>query len=248
MRLASLALAALASVAFASPASAQWQLTTYRVTANNTPDFNGIPDGANSGCCSGLKTGWVQAALSAGRPVLSAAGDAYAGTNAIISVAAGQNIPWWTVGGMGGAVALDASGLYGGPGASFNTGASWFATGQANNSTIQRSAWFSGVATNSGSSIWSVEGDDDAWVFRNGQLVLDNGGVKAIGNASSGVTNWLAGDQVDIFVADRNTVGSQLIFSANGLNVSTVPEPSTYVLMAFGLAGLGAAARRRRAV
>lgn len=44
-----------------------------------------------------------------------------------------------------------------------------------------------------------------------------------------------------------DVAGATVSFNANFTDVgTTVPEPSTYALMAFGLAGMGVVARRRR--
>ena len=59
--------------------------------------------------------------------------------------------------------------------------------------------------------------------------------VGACANSSTGVMNGLTGAPTSSSVLDCDTV-----------IITSTPEPSTYVLMAAGLAGLGFAARRRR--
>ena len=62
------------------------------------------------------------------------------------------------------------------------------------------------------------------------------------GNGDFAFNDGLSGNfrevsnDINLFVARPN----------GNLDITTVPEPSTYVLMAAGLAGLGFAARRRR--
>ncbi|MEP6765799.1 MAG: PEP-CTERM sorting domain-containing protein [Gemmatimonadaceae bacterium] len=240
-RFAVFAIVGTALMASPTVSQAQWQVDLFKVNVASSVDHNGPADA----CCSGLQTGWVDGVLNANRrPTLSALGASYVGANKINSVAAGGELAWWTAGGLSGAVVSDGTTTMA---TNFNTGGGWFPTGESNNSTWQRSALFTGYANNSGSGNWWVGADDDAWVFKNGSLVVDNGGVKGMGTNSMSSVSWLAGDRIEIFFADRNTVDSGIMFDGGELQLTTTtPEPGTYALIGTGLLALFAAKRRRR--
>jgi fibro-slime domain-containing protein len=97
-----------------------------------------------------------------------------------------------------------------------------------------------------GSVTFTLGSDDDAWVFLNGKLVVDNGGVHADQPAPTTISDLLPGSNtVEVFFADRHTVQAALTFDADVTLNPSVPEASTWAMMLTGFAGLGFAAFRR---
>jgi fibro-slime domain-containing protein len=97
-----------------------------------------------------------------------------------------------------------------------------------------------------GSVTFNLGSDDDAWVFLNGNLVVDNGGVHALATAPTVVTGLAPGvNTVEVFFADRHTTQAGLFFDADVTVNPSVPEASTWAMMLTGFAGLGFAAFRR---
>ena len=236
-----------AAATAAAPAIAHAQLGTmnyqYFSVANNSsnPDFFHPGDGSIDGS---IVAGLVNSTLTGGLPTVSSYGSSYSGPSGPITQVNGSGqLQWWTPGAN---ITTDGSGTIAVPFTGISS--NFFPTGQSSNANFFRSAMFSGTVNLAGPATYnfSLGSDDDAWLFIDGNLVGDNGGIKADLPITFSTGSLAMGSHtVNLFFADRHAVQSGIDFNPE-FTVTTTPEPASLSLIATGLVGVFGMVRRRR--
>ncbi len=96
---------------------------------------------------------------------------------------------------------------------------------------------------------FSVGADDTAFVYLDGSIVCDLGGLHADSPGTCTTSVLAPGDHsLELFAADLERTGAALSFSVTTANVTgaPVPEPSTWLVFLAGLFGFGFCEFRRR--
>ncbi len=207
---------------------------TYTTITSSDPDTNGA--------ITGVVTGLVKNTLGPnGLPVKLAPGT-------FNDVNVDGELLWWTP--HNGDVIAGTSYAYPNPATLPISFTNFFPNGPSgsNGGDIgYTSAILSGtfVTPAGGTVTFTLGSDDDTWVFLNGNLVVDNGGVHADADAPTMVENLAPGvNTIQVFYADRHVTAAQLDFNADVV-LNPIPEASTWTMLLAGFGGLAFAALHR---
>jgi fibro-slime domain-containing protein len=234
-------------LAMSMPASAdQFNVQYFQVSTSSASnsDFHtgNVPTGTSS-------SDYVLSTLSGGLPVYnpSQTGNAVAPN----MLGAGNVIEWWTPGTYGpNTVTSTGSGVLN-VSTDPNNPTNMFppnSTGNTNQNGFEETAILTSsfVLGSAQNVTFDVGADDDAFVFIDGQIVLDLGGIHGISLTPTTTVNLGAGSHtVQIFYADQDEVAASLVFDDNGVPVGATPEPGSLALLGTGVLGLAGTLRRR---
>jgi hypothetical protein len=102
--------------------------------------------------------------------------------------------------------------------------ANFFATGQANDATQYLAVHWTAAFSNAAPVTFSLSADDHAFLFIDGVLVQDVGGVKGIGAPIVTPYALTGNHTLDLFFADVHTVQSVSPSAATGVKIRRPPR------------------------
>jgi len=204
-------------------------------------------------CCS-TSTNYVTSTLGVnGLPVLNPGGEG--GAAAPLDLLADNEITWWSPtlnnGGAGGHsdVVETGTGVVTLP---FVNNSFYAPNGTGSNDTNEyQAAILSGdiYAPTAETISFTLSADDMAFLYLNGQIACDDGGVHAATTVTCTSSVIPAGyNMLELFYVDLDPVDAELQFNVTtegGVTTSPAPEPGTLTLLGSGLLGLAGLVRRK---
>jgi fibro-slime domain-containing protein len=216
----------------------------------------GLPQGGSQDfdtnpCCSSYYTNEVQSTLGpGGLPVYNAS---YGGPT-LYNVNGNGELTWWSPS-QNSAVTQTGTGTVTLPFANY----SFFPPNGTNTNNGDangfQAAVFSGTlhVPSTEAVTFSFGADDDAFLYLNGTIVSQEGGIHGVSAAPVTTSTLAPGDYLlQLFYTDRHQTGAGIYFDVTTADVTGdpvtpgVPEPSTWAMMILGFFGVGFMAYRRR--